>query len=235
MDTFEIKILNFTKFKARKDIARPTWFALSNRFIEDFEFFDFTHEEKLIWIYFLSLASQKDQDVIHVSVHHANHVCQFSKKGVSTAIEKLKKIKCIEVARTRSVRGRYADVRKNHATNRHGMEDMEHMVRQPELAETDFSIFWNSYPRKVKKSDAKRKYLSEIKSGAKSSDVLSAVDKYRGFCIAEKKEAQYVMHPSSFLNGWRDWLEADAGASTDFSGEGDERYRKLFAKENGEE
>lgn len=121
----QIRIKNFEKYKGRSDVKNNTWFRLSNRFLEDHEFFDFTSDEKLVWIYLLSIASQKNHGDIHVSYQHAHHVCKIEKNVLTTSIEKLNKINCIEKIRTRTLRGRYARVSNPCATEQNRTEQTE--------------------------------------------------------------------------------------------------------------
>lgn len=129
----QIRIRNFEDYKGRSDVKHNSWFRLSNRFLEDHEFFDFTPGEKLVWIYLLSLASQKNHGDIHVSYQHAHHVCRIERDVLFSGIEKLIKIKCIEKIRTRTLRGRYAHDTQTCATEHNITEQDKHNITEHEV------------------------------------------------------------------------------------------------------
>lgn len=116
--TIEIKIRNYEKYKGRSDVKHNSWFRCSNRILEDYDFFDFTHEERLVWIYILSVASQKNTANLCISYRHADRLCGLTYAGIVSALEKLSKIKAIEFVQKRSERGRYATDTHKGATDR---------------------------------------------------------------------------------------------------------------------
>lgn len=124
MKTIRIKIVNFEAYKGRGDVKHNSWFRCSNRLLEDHEFFNFTHEELLVWLYLLSISSQKNTSDIVVSYQHAHQVCRLRPAAVTSALEKLRNISCIEIARTRTLRGRYANDTQTCATRQTDITDI---------------------------------------------------------------------------------------------------------------
>lgn len=103
----KIKIMGWEKINARKDVSNPSWFKFKHKFFEDSEFYDFSFEEKICWIYILCEASKKnDNGNLVFSSPHALHVAKLSPTAVNSTIKKLKQLQIIEV---RTVRGRYVD------------------------------------------------------------------------------------------------------------------------------
>jgi len=84
-----VRIRNFEKFKGRGDVKHNSWFRCSNRLLEDPDFFDFSHEELMVWIYILAISSQKDSDTVFINFEHADRVSRLKSKVVLSAIEKL--------------------------------------------------------------------------------------------------------------------------------------------------
>lgn len=214
MDFIEITILNWEKYNPRKDFKSPRWFALSNRFFEDAEFFEFTDAERLVWLYLLCQASMKNQATIQVFYQHAHHVARLPKKVVTSAIEKLKIIKCIAVPRTRSVRGTYESVRDPNATvqNNTIQDSTEQNIAQP----YGFAVFWSGYPRKVGRSKAESKYNAALRAGHSPEDLIKARDNYLAHLKQNQTEAKYIKHGSTFMSEWKDWLDPSAGESKSF-------------------
>lgn len=130
---FIIEILNWEKYNPRKDVKEPSWFRMNHGFFDNHEFFEFTAEEKLVWIYLLCQASKKNQATVHLVESHAvhsiwpphhdvdqnvdqnaYHVRVIRQKTVVQAVEKLQKFGIVKI---RTSRGRYADVTSLPATN----------------------------------------------------------------------------------------------------------------------
>lgn len=113
-----ITIVNYDKYKGRKDVENNSWFRLSNRFLEDADFFDFSAEEKLVWIYLLSVASQKNTAKLRVNHRHAEQVCGLPSPSINSAIKKLSEIGVLKIEQARTLRGRYVDDTATCATDR---------------------------------------------------------------------------------------------------------------------
>lgn len=203
-----VKILGFEKYKGRADVAHNSWFRCSNRLLEDPDFFDFTAEEKLVWIYLLSIASQKNTSDIHVSHQHAHHVCRLSEKAVTTAIEKLCEIKVIKRLRARTLRGRYVGDTRTCATD---ITDRQDKTKHNTTREFDFELVYKKYPRKEGKSEGIKKLTREIKTLEDFENFSKAVDRYRDHVIKAGTEPKFIKHFSSFVSIWRDWLDPDTG------------------------
>lgn len=124
METVTVLIKGFDQYKGRADVKHNSWFRCSNRLLEDHEFFNFSHTEIIVWIYLLSVASQKNTGKITVAYSHAETIAKLDRPSVDSAIKKLKKIGAIEVSNSRTLRGRYADVTDTCATRQ--TEQTEH-------------------------------------------------------------------------------------------------------------
>lgn len=205
MATFQIRILNFEKYKGRTDVVHNSWFRCSNRILEDHEFFDFTHEELLVWIYLLSISSQKNTSDIVVSHQHAHQVCRLSEIAVTSAVEKLCKIKCIERIRTRTLRGRYAHDTQTCATDRqditnkqditiHNTSEEQPAAVHPKFALSADFLFFNSI--KPIKPDLVAAWIQ----GFDEDWVLSEMAKARIWCLANPKRSP--KNSSTFLTNW---------------------------------
>lgn len=74
----------------------------------------------------------------------------------------------------------------------------------------DFEILWEKYPRKLNKKGAFKAYLARLKEGAKSDELLRAVENYLR-SIKEKGTAErFIMHASTFFGSekrYEDYLE----------------------------
>lgn len=84
-----VKVPKFKDYRPRKDIRHPSWLKLSNRIMEDEDFYAFTHEEICVFIYILCLCSQRDADTVLLNFEAAERKCRLKKDVVLSALTKL--------------------------------------------------------------------------------------------------------------------------------------------------
>lgn len=65
---------------------------------------------------------------------------------------------------------------------------------------TEFEDFWNTYPRKVGKGEAYKKYLARINDGWSPEQLLQSAKKYRAQVVNERTEEKYIKHAKTFLS-----------------------------------
>lgn len=105
-----IRIVKWEKHNPRKDVKRPSWFALDNSLVEDDDFYKFNHGEFKTWIYILSKASKKQSGIVLISFDAASRKANISTKDFKGALEKLKALGMVTVDVTPTLRTRHADV-----------------------------------------------------------------------------------------------------------------------------
>jgi len=103
-----LRIENWDKYNPRKDIKNPSWFAFSNRMLENPDVYDLTHGEFRAWIYCLARASQSNNDTIQIDVRHANRICNISVNDFNGMIRKMLESGSLYV----DVRNPYGSVRE---------------------------------------------------------------------------------------------------------------------------
>jgi len=77
----------------------------------------------------------------------------------------------------------------------------------------DFETLWNSYPRKIAKAAAYRKWQATLKKGADRKLLLQAVEAYAAECQAEGRDPRFIKHASTFFGPdehWRDYSHTPA-------------------------
>lgn len=81
----------------------------------------------------------------------------------------------------------------------------------------EFETFWQAYPNRKAKADAWGKWRVRIREGTPPGLLISAASRYAAECAERCREAQYIMHGSTFLGPhgrWRDYAPA-AGCPPD--------------------
>lgn len=204
MDFIEIEILNWEKYNPRRDYKKPWWFALSNTITSDAMFSEFSDAEFKAWIHILCTASVQNTYRPKIFFKHAERSACINKKHIHSVISKLEILQVIRIpARicTESVRDLYATEHNSTVHNKHN--NNAHAGA--------FADFWLGYPKKQGKSGAEKKFKAAIKAGVSPEEICQARDRYRDHLKREGTEAKFILHGSTFMGQWRDWLDPAAG------------------------
>jgi len=227
LEFIEVEILNWDKYNPRRDYKKPWWFALSNGITSDQMFSEFSDAEFRAWIHILCTASVQNTNKPKLFLKHADRSCGIKPKVIRSTIAKLEILKVIQapaVICTESVRNPFGTEQNRTIHN-----------KQNNNAHAEaFALFWSGYPNKKGKSDAEKKYRAAIKLGAKPEDILSARDRYREQLAKEGTEAKFILHGSTFMGRWRDFLDPDYGTAESFSApltDAEAKERALFEQE----
>jgi hypothetical protein len=81
----------------------------------------------------------------------------------------------------------------------------------------DFAKFWDAYPRKVGKGEARKAWAKVTKLGADPSRIIAGAQRYRDDPTRRRKDIEYTKHPGPWLNAerWTDQLNgSDLPAQT---------------------
>lgn len=80
----------------------------------------------------------------------------------------------------------------------------EESAEQPKKKEsgytTDFERFWQTYPRKVGKGEAYKKYRARLNDGYSPDQLQEAVTNYAAKVAREHTEEKYIKHAKTFLS-----------------------------------
>lgn len=88
-----------------------------------------------------------------------------------------------------------------------------------------FEAFWSTYPRKVKKGDARKAWAKATKE-ASPQDITDGAVRYAADCSSKRTDARYIAHPTSWLNSER-WTDEPDQASAAADAEL-ERERRMW-------
>lgn len=213
-----VSIRNYEAYKGRSDVKLNSWFRLSNRFLEDSDFFDFDFEEKMAWVYCLSIASQKNSGQILINLDHATKVCGFKKEKFLKSLEKLSNINCLIFNDTSTLRPRNAHDTSTCATEQTEHNKTEHNKTEQETAkDLNFEYAYNLYPLKKGKSKGLAKMSKEIKTQFDLDNFIKAIQNYKKDIAANKTQSKYIKHFSTFCSEWKDWLDYVPAASGNHS------------------
>lgn len=208
----KITIRNWDKYNKRKDLKRPWWFALSNRLLEDPDFYEFNAEEIRAWIYILSQASQKRTGDIELSLVHAEKACNVKINALKSAISKLLKKEILSDpigCRTdseRSTVGTLQDKTEQDITKQDTIAHFEECA----------SELYSLYPKKVGKKKAFAKLKTVLNSKNGFENVRSAIMNYIAKLERDKTDAKFIKQFDTFMNCYEDYLDPDVGEAKSF-------------------
>lgn len=71
-----------------------------------------------------------------------------------------------------------------------------------------FNVFWNEYPRRVKRINAERAFKNNVKSWDVLKDIIVDIKQRFAFGVWDANEVKYIPHPTTYLNNlmWEDEL-----------------------------
>lgn len=225
-----VAVKSFDNYRPRKEIKHPHWFKCSNRLLEDEDFYDFTFEEIAVWIYILSVASQKDSSEVFINFEAAERKCRLKEKTIHSAIAKLS-TKQIDVLRAHDLTT--PCTRPDHdMTTPCVLDREERKERRGEnqrYALPDLSSIWNEETKSLPKvRDLGENRIRAIKTFLKNNEESAWLDACR------------KVESSEFLSGrsgkWTscsfDWLLKPANFTKVLEGNYDKRVTGI--PENGD-
>lgn len=84
----------------------------------------------------------------------------------------------------------------------------QHKNQSEKIEDTAFDSFWNEYPRKNAKNQARKNFQNILKKKkATAEQLITAAKNYNLLCIKERREERYIKLPSSFLGRDETYLD----------------------------
>lgn len=83
--------------------------------------------------------------------------------------------------------------------------------KKPVVDDPDFAKFWDVYPRKVGKGEARKVWARVVKSGVDPALIIAGAERYRDDTMRRRKDLSYTKHPGPWLNAerWTDQLNGN--------------------------
>lgn len=206
-------ILNWIKIQGRSGVKSPYWFKFKNKFFHDADFYGFSSDEKLFWVYLLCESSRQNKNgEVTVNNETVHRVLNVGQEVVKSCLKKLKELRIVEL---KTSRGRYISVRNLHTRLdeirldknidvRENNKDNTHDARATRF---DFESLYQKYPRKEGKQKGIKTCQVQIKTDGSYQELSRAIDNYCAHCQKNAIERRYTKQFSTFMSSWRDWVE----------------------------
>jgi hypothetical protein len=104
---------------------------------------------------------------------------------------------------------------RNSAQDRTGQDSKKRTSSTASRSTDDdpaFAAFWNAYPRKVGKGEARKAWTKILKAGVDPTTVIAGAERYRDDPTRQRKDIEFTKHPGPWLNAerWTDQPDAQA-------------------------
>jgi hypothetical protein len=96
-----------------------------------------------------------------------------------------------------------------------GISILEGGVGETNALDAELSKIYQLYPKKVGKTEGFVRLKKQFSSVEELQPFRQAVERYADHCRTKALDGKYIKHFSSFITGWQDWLDADAGKTPD--------------------
>jgi len=206
-----IKLKNWDKYnKRQKDIVRPFWYAMSNRFFYDPDFMDFSNEEKLTFFFILGEASQQNKyGEVLLNETLYSRITGFNKRTLFNTVDKLLILGA--AAGWRQDGGRNATATEQNRTEHNNNTSVPDCTGKPML---DFETLYKKYPRKKGKTDGMEVLANTIKSDQDYQLLSTAIDNYNLYLKNNQDGVEFTKYFSTFVGTkskqqWREWLDPE--------------------------
>ena len=211
-EVIDITINGWASYNPRRDVKYSSWFKMSHEWIFDPDFYSWHIEERLAWIYLLSVASKRNNGCLKVNFEHARRTANLTKPKMCSAIEKLNDLGII----TYTSRTRHAPVTHTCATDRQTDQPTNQQAAQSlRDLETSIEEVFKVYPKRQGQHRKKLGIERILKQLKASKDPISlgesikrAATNYAAHCrLTEKEGTPFVMQFATWSSNWEEWVD----------------------------
>ena len=90
-------------------------------------------------------------------------------------------------------------------------QEKEKKQEEEQIKEERFNIFWNKYPKKASKANAKKAFFKANFNDVVFSEMLNSIEKFKKTKEWKKDKGQFIPYPATWLNQrrWEDEFAAE--------------------------
>lgn len=231
--TYQVTILNWTKYNPRADIKSMNWFRCSADLFSHSIWFELTDSGIRVLLFVLCYACKHGQNgAFEITERAACNMGFVQPQSLRAALDTLKRFEIIEFDYDTSHNrtDTYASVRNPNATNVTnvtnvtnetissdavrdtcppvpGARDFDSLVFEtgPQKPKFDLESVYAKYPRKESKARGMKKFQRKIKTPADYQCLNQAVDNYVN--ATQNRERKYVKTWENFFDVWTEWID----------------------------
>ena len=99
MGVLEITVTKWDDYNPRKDQKAASWYRFDNRFPLDPKFFEFSNDQKMVWIYILSECSVRMEGKMKMNESLCAAILRIDPKLVSSTLQRYESLNLITIVR----------------------------------------------------------------------------------------------------------------------------------------
>lgn len=199
-----ISITNWSKYQERPDRKNYTWFKFESDFFRDSKMYGLSKDQKLLFVFLLCQRNRANKDEFDIIIDETR---LFMNSEIKELINNLKVLNDNALISIRDL----AVI----ARAKSGVTPSLDKIRLDKIREDknngqnefDLESLYFQYPRKVKKKKGIEKLRLLIKSQEQFDLIKKSILNYSDYCSKHVTESRYIMHFSTFVHSWEDWLE----------------------------
>jgi hypothetical protein len=204
------RVINWDKYQGETKKTKTgkwvaPWFKFHHTILDDFDFSTLSEQDRFLWVGILCLARRTDNH-INADTSYIKHQLRINRVPNLKPFQELGMIEFTEKNDSGILP---EDVAKASRLE----EEKRREKKRREERDEKFLIFWESYPKKVKKPDAKTRWDSIKYSPDIYTKIIEALQEHKKQDQWTRDNGQYIPHPSTWLNQgmWDDEIEASTG------------------------
>lgn len=201
---------NWQTFQHYKDRC-PPWIKLHRDLLNDRRYMCLPTASKalapLLWL----LASETKEGIFNASYEELEFRLRMPLKEIKTGLEALIGVGffiVVDADASNVLAGCLQDAIPETETEAEAEAEAEQTSQQ------SFVDFWNSYPRKVARSDAQKAWIKLKVDSTLLATILRAIEEQKLTADWQKDGGKFIPHPTTWLNGrrWEDEVTTSANA-----------------------
>lgn len=203
---------NWQTFQHYKDRC-PPWIKLHRDLLNDRRYMCLPTASKalapLLWL----LASETKEGIFNASYEELEFRLRMPLKEIKTGLEALIGVGffiVVDADASNVLAGCLQDAIPETETE----TEAEAEAEAEQTSQQSFVDFWNSYPRKVARSDAQKAWIKLKVDSTLLATILRAIEEQKLTADWQKDGGKFIPHPTTWLNGrrWEDEVTTSANA-----------------------
>lgn len=243
-ESITIQIINWQKYNPRKDVHKPSWFKMDHDILLDPKIRGLSKPEKVaLWALLSESSRQHSDGLILVDRAFFVRCYDVSWSLILRCIFKLEQNQFVtKIHGTYTVRERAPEQNR---IEKNRIEKKKTIAQSTENPKTeipkassrrafDFDSLYFKYPRKLGKNSGMKKLKNQISTEEDYQLFQVAIDAFVAYHKKQCTEPQFIPYFSTFVGGWRDWIDPATGTAIASGGfRGIEEILKEFGEDDG--
>jgi hypothetical protein len=171
----KIRIINWQKYNPRNDYKTMPWIRFQTDFFFSETAFELSNDERLIWIFLLTLGGRKNSEIISCGNEYIGSMTRVKPSVVEKALKKLESLQCIEIVRTSGER--VTNVPRSCPVRYVTKGNVRDETKRNKISLAALARIYDKYPLKRGKGAGLKKLQATIKTEEDLKNLSVATDR----------------------------------------------------------